>query len=75
MKAKFEAIKKQFLSRLDDDEAMIGLREAVASLEEIGADHHAAIHMVTHWAGVAGLFTPEEEKLAERQAEQIVDAA
>jgi type VI protein secretion system component VasK len=75
MKAKIEAIQNDFLNALDSDNPVDGLKRAVAALEKLGSPRSAACHIVTHWAMEDGLFDPEDEAVAEQQAERIVDAA
>jgi hypothetical protein len=75
MKAKLEAIQNDFNNQLDNDETAFGLKQAVAALEKLGFSRHIACVTVTHWGMEYGLFDPEIEDVAEKQAEAIVNQA
>jgi hypothetical protein len=76
MKAKLEAIQNDFINGLEEsDDAATALRAAVAALEKLGLTRHIACMTATHWAMEDGLFDPEDEPEAEKQAEALVNQA
>jgi len=66
------AIKETFLSGMEEGDALEALNVAVRALKAVGLSKFMACTMATHWAVDAGYIDPQDENLAEKQAEEAV---